>query len=109
MSNNGFNRISTRDQSFIEHISRFIGEDVLIFTTSGGASGSGFEGTLLSVNSEFVRLLTEQGSTPTCPISDVCMNNHTYSMQGQGNHDFKTGSICDIPIDRIVNFTHNAV
>jgi len=107
MSCNNNNHGVSGNQRFIAHLCEFIGENVLIFTTSGGASGSGFSGILLSVNCDFVRLLNEQGTSPTCPISDVCMQGT--NRNGHMRSGFRTGSVCDIPIDRIATFTHNAV
>jgi hypothetical protein len=103
------NRGSTGNERFIAHISRFIGEEVLIFTTSGGPSGLGFSGVLLSVNCDFVRLLSQQGSSPTCPISDICMDQSIGDTSMYRHSGFRTGSVCDIPIDRIATFTHNAI
>jgi len=110
--------------AFVRHISRFIGETVIIFTTSGGASGCGFEGTVLSVNCEFVRLVTHQGMGPSNPLAEnICgeMEDDSGSdprgFIGLGKNDgchkkerrFKVGSVCDIPIRRIAAFCHNAV
>ena len=39
-----------------------IGKTVTIFTTSGGISGSGFTGVLLSADREVVRLLCDVGA-----------------------------------------------
>ncbi len=97
---------------------RYIGETVTVFTTSGGASGCGFSGVLLSVNSCFIRLLTREGTPPANPLSEeICgefENCHTFSGKNSGGlHDMKedctVGSVCDIPIDKIVSFCHNAV
>lgn len=121
--NNGFNGV---DQWFVRHMQRFIGENVLVFTTSGGASGSGFSGILMEVNCDFIRLVSRQSTPPTCPISDVCDDHngeHDYCNGREGNgmmndnnqymmppHQVhNVGSICDIPIDRIAAFCHNAV
>lgn len=121
MSLRGFNCSS--GNPFVRHLSRFIGETVTIFTTSGGASGCGFTGVILSINCEFVRLVTRQGTAPANPLAEnICgeMDNGGPGMKGvqgglgnlgcKNNHDtFKVGSVCDIPIDRIVAFCHNAV
>lgn len=102
-------------------INRFLGETVTIFTTSGGASGCGFTGTVLSVNRNFVRLVTHIGTPPSNPLAEnICgdMNNGRgpKGLAGLGNMDGghkeyypKVGSVCDIPIDRIAAFCHNAV
>ncbi len=108
------------NECFVKHIKKFIGENVLVFTTSGGASGNGFSGVLMEVNDDFIRLVNRQSSPPSCPISNVCNDgqdycgNGTYGDQGQyGMPQYpvynNVGSICDIPIDRIAAFCHNAV
>jgi hypothetical protein len=112
--------------AFVRHISRFVGETVTIFTTSGGASGCGFTGTVLSVNCNFVRLVTMQGTAPSNPLSesicgdmDSCSSSNGSGPRGfvgmggsENNHKnkhFRVGSVCDIPINRIAAFCHNAV
>lgn len=109
---------------FARHLCRFIGETVTIFTTSGGPSGCGFTGTLLSVNCKFVRLVTHLGTGPTNPLAEnICGNFESVPAEAVGNFTgpglgtgpnqmkkhFRVGSVCDIPIDRIVAFCHNAV
>jgi len=110
--------------AFVRHISHFVGEAVIIFTTSGGASGCGFAGTILSVNCEFVRLVTHQGMPPANPLAEnICddMENGQGSGprgfiglgNGDGYHDkeknHRVGSVCDIPVRSIAAFCHNAV
>lgn len=118
------------NQRLANHINRFLGETVTIFTTSGGASGCGFTGVVLSVNECFCRLVTEQGMAPSNPLSEsICGNN--FNNNGFNNNNFnnnndfagvrgcstgngrsncrQTGSVCDIPIDCIAAFCHNAV
>lgn len=109
MSENGNSNRFIDNQCLIRHMKKFIGENVLIFTTVGGAAGSGFEGILLSIECDFVRLLSEQGTSPNCPISPICDIPSGVYAQGSPYPKFKTGSICDIPFDKIVCFTHNAV
>ncbi len=109
MSDNSNNNRFIDNQCLIRHMRKFIGEDVLIFTTVGGDAGSGFEGILLSIECDFVRLLSEQGSSPDCPISSICDKSSGVYAQGSQHSKFKTGSICDIPFDKIVCFTHNAI
>ncbi len=139
-TNNGF----LGNENFFNHICRFIGQTVTIFTTSGGASGCGFTGVVLSINRDFVRLATHEGTPPSNPLSEsICGDKHgrgcnegmnDYSdKHGRGcnggmNDDYnegidarfggtdnwnhgrnKVGSVCDIPLDRIVAFCHNAV
>lgn len=90
----------------LEELSRFIGQTVTIFTTSGGVSGSGFTGVLLRVNRNFVTLVNRIGTPPTSPINDDML-------RGRDDMDdmcvFVVGSVCDIPIDKIAAFNHNAL
>lgn len=111
------------NNSLARHICEFIGKPVTIFTTSGGMSGCGFTGVVLSVNSCFVRLITEQGTPPSIPLSEgLCgaLNSKSISLgvgggasgpyNGQMRTDpYRLGSVCDIPIENIAAFCHNAV
>ncbi len=134
LHNNGFNS-GVGNHSLARHLCEFIGETVTIFTTSGGASGCGFTGVILAVNCNFVRLVTQQGSAPSNPLSEsICgdfdeedecnggmggglggkVGNVPGGIGGMGgrkhrHNGFKVGSVCDIPIDRIAAFCHNAV
>lgn len=118
--NCGFNCFGgSRGPSLIEHMRRYIGETVTIFTTSGGASGCGFTGVILSVNPCFVRLVTEQGTPPANPLAEnVCGEMDNGPDKGPGGLFCRgperpryraVGSVCDIPVDRIAAFCHNAV
>lgn len=111
--------------SFLRNIREFIGETVTIFTTSGGASGFGFTGVILSVNQRFLRLMTDPGASPANPLADstfgdpdnegrafggISRNGSSYAGRGNDCRSTRaTGSVCDIPIDRIAAFTHNAI
>lgn len=112
----------SQSNSFLRHLQEFVGETVTIFTTSGGASGCGFTGVIMSVNADFVRLVSEQGSAPANPLADnICpdINNGGDSrgcgglgIMGRGdrnNNSRAVGSVVDIPIDRIAAFVHNAI
>ncbi len=55
-------------------LAKYIGQTVTIFTSSGGESGSGFTGVLMTVNSVFVRLLTRIGPPPGCSLGNSCTN-----------------------------------
>jgi len=46
----------------VESMFRHIGQTVTIFTTSGGLSGGGFTGVLLSADCNCVRLLADIGA-----------------------------------------------
>ncbi|MDF2906390.1 MAG: putative rane protein [Herbinix sp.] len=116
--NNGFGGF--RGNTLLEHMCEFIGETVTIFTTSGGASGCGFTGVLITVNPCFVRLVTEMGFPPSNPLAEnICGDMDNGPGRGNGgfcgrdgghdDHHRAVGSVCDIPVDRIVAFCHNAV
>lgn len=121
---------SSERERLIRHMMRFIGEVVTIFTTSGGVSGCGFTGTLLSVNCDFVRLVTQPGSAPSNPLSEsICGEMEEDGCNGIGGgiggkvgnvggigsmghkhrNECKFGSVCDIPINKIAAFCHNSV
>lgn len=99
---------------FVEHLSRYIGETVTIFTTSGGVSGQGFTGVLLSVNHCFIRLITRIDPDPGRVLSSS-RTGREYRYGGYYGDSSNTGalytigSVADIPIDRIASFVHNAV
>lgn len=130
MSCLGTNNGLIGNENFFNHICRFIGQTVTIFTTSGGASGCGFTGVILSINRDFVRLATHEGTPPSNPLSEsICGDTNGRGCNGRMNDDYnegvgpgiggtdkwnhgrnnKVGSVCDIPLDRIVAFCHNAV
>lgn len=124
--------------NFVNHLANYIGETVTIFTTSGGESGEGFTGVLLSVNNSFVRLITQIGTAPGCALGNCCKEygqkrvngvgpvggvndvdgQYQNPCEGTGNigdtgrftcRGNTVGSVADIPIDRIAAFVHNAV
>jgi hypothetical protein len=117
------------NQSFEQLLRNYVGQTVIVFTTSGGPSGCGFEGIVLEVNSKFIRLSNQMGNPPASPLSEtICgdllgdldggcasrarngvgaspgsrMDKHPYPV-------FTVGSVCDIPIDKIAAFCHNAL
>ena len=95
-----------------DDLCRYIGQTVTIFTTSGGCSGSGFTGVLVSVSDCVVRLLVSAGEAPACPIGSSCSGvmtpygNGSYSYGYAGN---PLGAIAVIPTNSIAAFTHNAI
>jgi hypothetical protein len=99
----------------LEELSRFIGQTVTIFTTSGGASGVGFTGVLLRVNSRFITLVNRIGTPPANPLGDVSCDNRRNGRDDMDMDDedemnvFMVGSVCDIPVDKIAAFNHNAI
>lgn len=108
--------------TIVESMFCYIGQTVTIFTTSGGLSGSGFTGVLLSVDCNVVRLLADVGAGPACPVGSSCTNIQTpYGMAGGYGYDgcgcgggipFEgnpLGAVCVIPTRAIACFTHNAI
>lgn len=108
MSNNSFGNFGNiGNQDLVQHMCHFVGQTVTIFTTSGGASGCGFTGILMSVNNCFCRLTTDQGTAPANPLSQtICPCTREDNRSHHGN---TVGSVCDIPIDKIAAFCHNAI
>jgi hypothetical protein len=117
-------------ESFCTLLSNYIGKTVTIFTKSGGQSGSGFTGVVLSVNEHFVRLITRIGPAPGCALGNSCTGvggvgtgaclpgfgsnvfgssfGNSFS-NGNGSPIFTVGSVTDIPIDAIASFVHDAI
>jgi hypothetical protein len=97
--------------NFYDLLLNYIGETVTIFTTSGGDSGAGFTGVILSVNPCSVRLVTHIGPAPGCALGNACCGYEGYGTGGYGNvGNVRTvGSVTDIPLDRIVAVVSNAV
>lgn len=103
----------------LDELCRFIGQTVTIFTTSGGASGCGFTGVLLRVNPCFVTLVNRLGTPPANPLSEtICGDRRFGRDRGDGrdgcrDYDdrpiYTVGSVCDIPVDKIAAFCHNAI
>lgn len=60
--------------SLVAILANHIGQTVTIFTSSGGQSGSGFTGVILSVNECFIRLLSRIGPPPGCSLGNACSN-----------------------------------
>ena len=105
----GYGGGSSFTGNFYDLLSNYIGETVTIFTTSGGDSGSGFTGVILSVNPCFVRLVTHIGPAPGCALGNACNGYGGYGA-GNGYGGVRTvGSVTDIPLDRIVAVVSNAV
>jgi hypothetical protein len=98
--------------NLVESMFCYIGQTVTIFTTSGGLSGSGFTGVLISVDCNCVRLLCDIGAAPACPIGSSCTGTMTpYGMNG-GYGDFygnPLGAVAVIPTCAIACFTHCAI
>lgn len=123
--------------SFPLLLANWIGTTVTIFTSSGGQSGSGFTGVLLSVNEVFVRLISRIGPSPGCALGNTCtgfavgeggyggpgfgggfggavggpgsVNGAAAAGGWDGMPVYTVGSVVDIPVASIVSFVHNAV
>lgn len=94
--------------SLKESLCRYIGQTVTVFTNSGGYSGAGFTGVLISISDCVVRILISAGDTPSCPLGSNCSRNITPYY----NYDYYRnpfGSIAIIPINSIAAFTHNSI
>ncbi|MGI5970661.1 MAG: hypothetical protein ACOX7P_02925 [Oscillospiraceae bacterium] len=98
--------------NFCDVFNGCIGTTVTIFTKSGGQSGCGFTGVVLSVDPCFVRLITNIGPAPGCSLGNACGRN----LLGRGGVCHRgsgvittVGSVVDIPLDSIAAFVHNAV
>jgi hypothetical protein len=90
---------------FHKTLAEFIGETVTIYTTSGGQSGRGFTGVLISVFDHFVRLVSHIGASPACALGSSCC----FPRGSCRSRVFSVGSVTDIPIHTIAAFVHNAV
>lgn len=116
----GFGHGNVFSDNIVDHLCRFVGETVTIFTTSGGQSGAGFTGVILFVNPCFVRLITCIGPAPGCALGNSCEGFRGIGGAslaagggnrccGAGGPVFTVGSVTDIPTDRIAAFVHSAV
>ncbi|AUS96914.1 hypothetical protein CDQ84_02090 [Clostridium thermosuccinogenes] len=89
--------------NFAALLSNYIGETVTIFTSSGGQSGSGFTGVILSVNNVFVRLITRIGPPPGCSLGNACTGFNvgyypSYGGCGDGHGGYGHGGFGSGPI-----------
>ena len=100
-------------EAMVEGLCRYIGQTVTVFTTSGGLSGEGFTGILLSADCRAVRLLSDMGAAPACPIGSACSNGGWGFNNNGGNCGFRGGnpfgSVAIIPTRCIAAFVHNAI
>lgn len=101
--------ITNQGLTLFAQLNRFVGETVTIFTTSGGTSGSGFTGVILSVSPTFIRLVTDIGMGPASPLNDDMDLTVTSTRGNRNRNNRAVGSVVDIPIDRIAAFVHNAL
>lgn len=94
----------------VEKLSMYVGRTVTIFTESGGLSGSGFTGVLAGICGCTIKLITDVGAPPACPVGSCCSGYYGRDNCGyMGSPCNWLGSVTEIPIDRIVSFVHNAI
>jgi len=107
-----------------EHMRRYLGETVTVYTESGGESGQGFTGVLALVTPRFVRLIVTIGTPPDDPFMYNEFFREYYRDFDEDDRESHhrrryccprprrfcgLGSIVDIPCRKIVAFVHNAV
>jgi hypothetical protein len=112
------------NEDLIRELRRFIGQTVTVFTTSGGESGRGFTGVLMSVTSDpIIRLVTSFGPAPACALGSCCDKKrcgHNFQEDDDEDDDMvqntfecgvvrNVGAVVDIPVNRIVAFVHNTL
>lgn len=116
------------DNNLFESLCRYIGQTVTVFTTSGGSTGCGFTGVLAAVSDGQIKLITDIGAAPSCPLGSNCSgctnlsgsNGNSWGLFRNswgnnnsgccgGNNNNWLGSVTEIPICKIVGFTHNAI
>ncbi len=104
------NCCSCCNPSLIESLLRYTGQTVTIFTECGGIAGTGFTGVLTYVGDCCVKLINNIGAPPACPLGSNCsgpIGNFDCPAEYYGGNFL--GSISEIPINKIVSFTHNAI
>lgn len=94
------------ENCLLDSLSRYIGQTVTIYTISGGCSGCGFTGVLAYVGDNYVKIITNIGAAPSCPIGSNCGRPRGYR---QNNNINWLGSVTEIPLCKIASFTHNAI
>ncbi len=96
-----------------ESLKRYVGQTVTIFTTSGGASGDGFTGVLATVTDCTVKIITDIGEAPSCPLGSNCCGRNSIGRNGNNQRgsccNSRVGSVTEIPLCKIAGFTHNAI
>lgn len=87
-------------EKLLNEVERHIGETVIIFTKSGGISGSGITGVLISTGVDFIRILVCISKVPPYNLSCNSFHNNLYKA---------LGAITIIPLNSIVAFTYNII
>jgi len=96
-------------EAMVDGLCRYIGQTVTVFTTSGGLSGEGFTGILLSADCRAVRLLSDMGAPPACPLGSSCGGGWPNNNNCGGFRGNPFGSVAIIPTRCIAAFVHNAI
>jgi hypothetical protein len=106
------------DNSAVESLRLNTGRVVTIFTQSGGLSGSGFTGLLVSANRDFIKLISNLPSAPRFPFRNVrnrsCCGRDRDDFVGS-DFDFNRhgcnvfGTVVVIPVNKIVSFVFNEI
>ena len=95
------------DDGLVDSLADNIGRVVTIFTQSGGCSGRGFTGLLVSVNSDTCKLVT---SLPTAPRSPFGISDFRDADDRRRCHcGSRLGTAVVIPINKIVSFVFNDI
>lgn len=106
MSRNCFNN---HDDDIEDILENNIGRVVTIFTRSGGRSGSGFTGLLVSVDDDIVRLITSIPSAPHNVFRNRCNDEDFDFGFSDRCHRSRFGTTIVIPIRQIVSVVFNDV
>lgn len=106
------------DNSAVESLRLNTGRVVTIFTQSGGLSGSGFTGLLVSANRDFIKLISNLPAAPRSPFR----NERRKGCCGRDRDDFfgndfdfdrhrcnVFGTVVVIPVNKIVSFVFNEI
>ncbi|CAB1247074.1 conserved hypothetical protein [Clostridiaceae bacterium BL-3] len=106
-------RTSIRSISFIDNLKKYIGKTVTVYTTGGDSCRYNFTGTLLGVNNYFIRLAIKSCPSPVYQTrtnfnDNLDISSDPYSSADNCNsesnpcpEDTNSGTIADIPIDKI--------
>jgi len=71
----------------IESMRRYIGQTVTVFTTSGGLSGNGFTGVLAGICDCTIKLITDIGAPPACPVGSACCGGFPFFEGEEGGRE----------------------
>jgi hypothetical protein len=110
----------------VDTMTRHIGQTVTVFTVGGGLAGNGFTGVLSGICNNAVKLITDIGAPPACPVGSMCSADYVEpATAGRSGISWRSGcgcggglsrggynwlgSVTEIPIDKICSFTHTAL